>query len=79
MQIIKKTKVCKGVKIRDLTQPIPPEGFCAICGIEESKEENCECIKYNCFCEIQASKCKWPRCICNNCLELSCVCVNKND
>lgn len=78
MQIIKKINVCEGVKIRDLTQPMPPDDFCAICGKKESEENNCICTKYNCFCGIKAEKCKWPSCICTNCLELNCICESKN-
>ena len=76
MQTIKKTKVSKAIQIRDLTKPMPPEGYCAICG---KKENFCLCEKYNCLCGIKATECTWPLCICNNCLEVNCICESKDE
>ena len=76
MQTIKKIKVSKAVQIRDLTKPMPPEGYCAICG---KKENLCLCEKYNCLCGIKATECTWPLCICNSCLEVNCICESKDE
>jgi hypothetical protein len=76
MQTIKRIKLSKEVVIRDLSKPMPPEGFCAICG---KKEVLCLCEKYNCLCEIIATDCKWPLCVCKFCLEVNCICENKNE
>ena len=75
MKVLRKTKICENIVLRDFTEPWPDEGFCPLCG---KKEENCKCEKLNCQCNILAIKCKWPECLCNNCLEIICECV-KNE
>jgi len=72
MLLVRKFKIINENQIRDLTKPIPPEGFCAICG---KKDEICNCEKYNCKCGVLAINCKWPECLCQDCLEISCVCI----
>lgn len=70
MQTIKKN-VKESNSVRDLTLPMPPEGFCGICA---KKNEDCLCEKYNCLCDISALECRWPACVCEKCLEIVCIC-----
>jgi len=51
MLLVRKFKITNKNQIRDLTKPMPPEGFCAICG---KKDVNCNCEKYNCKCGMLA-------------------------
>ena len=74
MLLIRKLKITDKSKIRDLTEPMPPEGFCPICG---EKNEKCKCEMYNCKCDITAINCDWPACVCQSCLEINCVCENE--
>lgn len=71
MLLVRKLKITKNIKIRDLTKTMPLEGFCAIC---EKENEKCDCEKYNCKCGVQAINCIWPECLCQVCLEINCVC-----
>ena len=75
MKILSKTKINKNVVLRDFTEPWPPEGFCPLCG---QTEEDCKCEKLKCRCGLLAINCKWPECLCNNCLEIICEC-DKNE
>jgi len=75
MLLVRKLKLTNKSKIRDLTKPMPPEGFCPLC---EKKDNICDCYKYNCKCGVLAINCIWPDCICKKCLEIVCVCV-KNE
>lgn len=59
------------LRTRDITKPFPQIGFCLLCG---RKEKVCTCKKHNCQCNINASDCSWPSCICDVCLETKCVC-----
>jgi len=71
MQTIRKKLIETNNDIRDLTLPMPPEGFCCICG---KKDEKCLCEKFNCSCDIVALECRWPACVCEKCLEVVCIC-----
>lgn len=71
MLLVRKLSITKNCNIRDLTQPMPPEGFCPIC---EKKDDDCKCEKYNCKCNVLSLECNWPLCICQNCLEIHCKC-----
>ena len=75
MLLVRKLSLSDESQIRDLTKPMPPEGFCALCG---KKDEICSCQKYNCKCDILAIDCKWPECLCEDCLEIICTCA-KNE
>ena len=63
-------------KIRNLHEKMPPEGFCGLCGL---KNDECACTKYNCKCDILATECKWPSCICMDCTKFDnkCECSNE--
>ena len=74
LKLIIKKQNCES-NIRDLTKPMPPEGFCPLCG---KKNDICKCEKLNCQCNIEAINCIWPECICSHCLEIDCEC-NKNE
>ena len=71
MKILTKTKVNKGSNLRDITSSWPPDGFCPLCNLPE---EDCKCEKLKCKCSLLAVNCKWPLCICNDCLEIICEC-----
>ena len=71
MKIIRRLKLENESVIRDFSKPWPPEGFCPLCG---KKNNICQCEKLDCQCGIKAINCKWPECICKDCLEINCEC-----
>ena len=71
MKTLRKSKLNEESNLRDFTKPFPPEGICPLCGISE---DDCKCEKLNCKCDLLAINCKWPSCLCNDCLEIICEC-----
>lgn len=63
-------------KTRDFTKPIPEDHICPLCNLDN---KDCECIKHNCKCNIIALECKWPDCVCYDCLQIIDVCRCKNE
>ena len=75
---MKKCNKCSKIPeaiLRDFTTPIPDYPICSLCNKIEGVD--CNCYVFNCKCEIPATKCKWPECVCENCLEINCVCKNE--